>query len=68
MDDIRKLKKEVIDITNQIKDHQNELNRLEITRGILIKRIYELEKEEKMCFLKKIIKQRKIERLHRSNY
>ena len=45
MDDIRKLKKEVIDITNQIKDHQNELNRLEITRGILIKRIYELEKE-----------------------
>jgi archaellum component FlaC len=52
MDDIRKLKKEVIDITNQIKDHQNELNRLEITRGILIKRIYELEKEEKNVFSK----------------
>lgn len=52
MDDIRKLKKEVIDITNQIKDHQNELNRLEITRGILIKRIYKLEKEEKNVFSK----------------
>lgn len=52
MDDIRKLKKEVIDITNQIKGHQNELNRLEITRGILIKRIYELEKEEKNVFSK----------------
>lgn len=52
MDDIRKFKKEVIDITNQIKDHQNELNQLEITRGILIKRIYELEKEEKNVFSK----------------
>ena len=46
MEDIKKLKKEVVKITEQIKEYQNELNRLQITRGVLINRIYELEKKE----------------------
>ena len=45
-EDIKKLKKEVVKITEQIKEYQNELNRLQITRGVLINRIYELEKKE----------------------
>mgnify|MGYP006993784287 CR=1 FL=1 len=46
LEDTKKLKKEVVEITEQIKEYQNELNRLQITRGVLINRIYELEKKE----------------------
>lgn len=36
----------MVETTEQIKEHQNELNRLQITRDVLIRRIYELEKKE----------------------
>lgn len=46
MEELEKFKKEYVNITNQINEHKNEINKLEITRDIIFKKIYELERKE----------------------